>query len=309
MTTIKDMGRSNSQISQTRTSLVKRGQAGRDLTYPASAALADARRTVRFVWEHPSNEGQRLRALFRAARFQARGRILGRRSLAQLGDRSYVWAYLHRTAASKVVYGNPPDYPEMLVWRLRLGPGDLFVDVGANVGSYAIWAAELGADVIAVEPAEDTFALLQENIALNGYTVDAINVAVGASCGTARFTSGRDCINHLDPGGSVETRLETVDSLIGDRTVAGMKVDVEGFEIEVLRGCSRALAENRIRLIQIEWNSASQAAVGTDRRPVADLLSKHGYGLYRPDSRGVLAPIYDVSFGPDVFARYAGKPA
>jgi FkbM family methyltransferase len=204
-----------------------------------------------------------------------------------------------------MVYGNPPDYPEMLVWRYSLGPGDLFVDVGANVGGYTIWAAESGADVMALEPASETFALLAENVALNGYTVDAIQAAAGSACGIARFTSGQDCVNRMDPCGSVEIRVVTIDSVIGDRTVAGMKVDVEGFEIEVLLGSSRALAEHRIKLLQLEWNTTSLAAVGTDRGPVADLLARHGYGLYRPDSRGFLVPIDDVSFGADVFARPA----
>ena len=57
----------------------------------------------------------------------------------------------------------------MIAWRRVLRPGDLFLDVGANVGSYTIWAGELGADVIALEPAPDTYALLLENIDLNGY--------------------------------------------------------------------------------------------------------------------------------------------
>jgi hypothetical protein len=97
--------------------------------------------------------------------------------------------------------------------------------------------------------------------------------------------------------------MVTIDSIIEDRTVAGMKIDVEGFEIEVLRGCKRALSEQRIRLIQLEWNANSKEAVGADRRPVADLLTEHGYSLYRPDRKGVLVPLIDISFGPDVFAR------
>jgi hypothetical protein len=97
--------------------------------------------------------------------------------------------------------------------------------------------------------------------------------------------------------------MVTIDSLLGDRTAAGMKVDVEGFEIDVLRGCERALSEHRIGLIQLEWNSASRAAVATDRQPVIDLLTRHGYNLYRPDREGALGPIFDVGFGPDVFAR------
>jgi FkbM family methyltransferase len=268
-----------------------------------AAAAADAKNVVKFVWEHPANEGRRTRAVMRAIGFQVRGRVLHRRTLAHLGEKSLMWADLHRTGASRIVYANPPDHPEMLAWRASLRPGDLFVDVGSNVGSYAIWAAESGAEVIALEPAEDTFSLLRENVALNGYPISIIRAAAAAAPGTARFTSGQDCVNRLDPEGATETRVVTIDSTIGNRTAAGMKVDVEGFEIEVLRGCERALSEHRVRLIQLEWNSTSTEAVGTDRRPVADLLARHGYRLYRPGPDGSLAPLTDLSFGPDVFAR------
>lgn len=268
----------------------------------APSAAAMTRSVMKYVWEHPANEGKRARSLLRAAQFQLRGRVLGKRTLAPLGDRSCVWAYLHRTGASRVIYGNPPDYPEMMTWRRNLRPGDLFIDVGANVGSYAIWAADSGADVIALEPADETFGLLLENIALNDYRIDAIQAAAGSFCGTAHFTSGRDCVNHFDPQGDALTRVVTIDSLIGDRAVAGMKVDVEGFEIQVLQGCARALAQERISLIQLEWNAASRAAVGTDRLPVAGFLAQHGYSLYRPDMRGELLPVSEVGFGADVFA-------
>ncbi len=265
------------------------------------ALMTDARLVAKFVWTHPSNQGKRARAVARAVRFQARGRVLHRRTLARLGDRSLLWAGLHRPGASKVVYANPPDHPEMLAWRRALRSGDLFLDVGANVGSYTIWAGELGANVIALEPAPDTYALLLENIELNGYRAEAIQAAAGATCGTARFTRGLDCVNRLDAEGSAQTRMLTIDSLLGNRTAAGMKVDVEGFEIEVLRCCHRALSEHRIRLIQLEWNLGSIAAVGTDRRPVAQLLARYGYRLYRPDHEGALVPLTDAGYGPDVF--------
>lgn len=267
------------------------------------ATVTVTKKIVTFIWTHPANERDRIRALMRAASFQVRARLLHRRTLARLGERSKVWADLHRTAASKVVYANPPDHPEMLTWQRVLRPGDLFIDVGANIGSYTIWAAELGAQVIALEPAKDAFALLTENVALNGYPVKLIEAAAGSACGITRFTKGQDSVNRLDPEGSVETMMATIDSIIEDRTVAGMKVDVEGFEIEVLRGCERALSEHRIGLIQLEWNATSTEAVGADRRPVADLLTRHGYSLCRPDRKGVLVPLTDISFGPDVFAR------
>jgi FkbM family methyltransferase len=267
--------------------------------------VTTARAVVRYVWGHPANAGHRPRALVRLAGYQFRARLLRRRAIAKLGEHSRIWVDLHRTGASKVMYANPPDLPEMQVWRQALGGGGLFLDVGANVGTYAIWAAECGAEVIALEPAADTFRLLQENVALNGYQVTALQAAAGAHCGTARFTAGRDAGNHLDPGGPAEIRLVTIDSLIGGRHVAGMKVDVEGFEIDVLRGCARALSEQRIGLIQLEWNAMSDRVLGTSRRPVADLLAQHGYQLFRPDSRACLTPIIDHEFGADVFARPA----
>jgi FkbM family methyltransferase len=263
---------------------------------------------IRYVWRHPANAGQRPRAVLRAIGYQAQGRLLHRRAVARLGERSRLLVDLHRTSAAMALYANPPDMPEMLAWRRELRDGGLFIDVGANVGTYTIWAAELGAEVIALEPAADTFALLCENIALNGYQVTAMQAAAGDHCGTARFTAGQDATNSLDPGGPVEARLVTVDSLIGDRRVTGMKIDVEGFEIDVLRGCARALADRRIGLIQLEWNEASRFAVGTDRRPVAGLLAGYGYQLCRPDQAGRLLPVADHGFGADVFARPALPP-
>jgi FkbM family methyltransferase len=272
---------------------------------PTSVAgqLAAGTGVIRYVWGHPANSDQRGRALLRALRYQAQSRLLRRRAVARLGERSWLWVDLHRTSASKVIYANPPDLPEMLAWRRELRGGGLFIDVGANVGTYTLWAAELGAEVIALEPAADTFGLLQENIALNGYQVTAVHAAAGDHCGTARFTVGLDSGNSLAPDGPVVTELVTVDSLIGDRPVTGMKVDVEGFEIDVLRGAARALAGHRIGLIQIEWNEMSTLAVGADRGPVAELLAGYGYRLYRPDLIGRLVPIADPGFGADVFAR------
>jgi FkbM family methyltransferase len=274
-----------------------------------SGQLAMGAGIVRYVWGHPANSGRRVRAVLRAARYQAQARLLRRRAMARLGERSRLWVDLHRTAASMVLYANPPDLPEMLVWRRALREGGLFVDVGANVGTYTIWAAELGAEVIALEPAADTFALLQENIALNGYQVTAVRAAAGDHSGTARFTSGRDTGNSLAPDGPMVTELVTVDALIGDQQVTGMKVDVEGFEIDVLRGAARALADRRIGLIQLEWNEMSTVSLGADRSPVAELLAGYGYRLYRPDLTGRLAPVAEPGFGADVFASPAPEDA
>ena len=63
----------------------------------------------------------------------------------------------------EVAIANPPEWEEMQAWGKILGKESLFVDVGANVGTYSIWAADLGARVIAVEPMTDALKALDEN--------------------------------------------------------------------------------------------------------------------------------------------------
>ena len=108
--------------------------------------MADAKKVVKFVWKHSSNEGERVRAVLHAS----------------------------------VVYANLSDHYEMLTWR-KTSRQAICSLMSASVGSSAIWAADLGAEVIALEPADDTFALLEESVALNGYPIKTIRAAARAT--------------------------------------------------------------------------------------------------------------------------------
>lgn len=278
---------------------------------PVKLAIIRSLKVALYAWSHPINRTsmrRRAQALLRVSVFQFRGRVLGSSTVTPLGTRSVIRAHPRNYATLKIVCANPPDYAEMVVWRNFLRPGDLFVDVGANAGTYSIWAADLGASVIALEPAEEAYNLLAENTKMNNYSIELHRAAAGPVPGTARFTQGLDDQNHIDSNGETSVHIVTIDSIIGDRQVAGMKVDVEGFEIDVLRGCERALSERRIALIQLEWNSTSQQAGHADRRLLANFLKSYGYSLYRPDETGTLASLADIKFGPDVFARPGTLP-
>ena len=265
--------------------------------------MAKAADTVTSIWAHPANSGERIRAVSRAVAYQFGVRMGRSRTQARLGEKSFVWVDVHRSSAIRVLYANPPDYEEMICWKKLLCPGDIYIDIGANIGAYSIWAAEQGAKVISIEPAEDTYKLLKENIDLNGYDITAIRAAVGANKGKQKFTMGKDTLNRLDPKGDLDIDVITIDEIVQDKVVAGMKVDVEGFELDVLRGGDRALSEQRISLIQLEWNRACKVAGQSDRRPVAELLMRCGYELLRPNRAGDLLPISRLDFGADVFAR------
>lgn len=267
----------------------------------------DAVDVARFVYSHPANERRRLRAFGSAVRFQVRGRLLGKRTLTPIGRSAWMWSELHYTASSKAVYANPPDWPEMVVWASRLRARDLFIDVGANVGTYSLWAADHGAKVISVEPDAEARWRLVENAALNGFDFEVHEAALTDRGGEVTMTVGEDSRNRLVVGEAVaaasrRVATTTLDAVLGSRLAAGVKIDVEGAERLVLEGASRALEERRLLCVQLEWNECSVSLLGEDRGPVADLLRRHGYRLYRPDPQGVLVEVREPSFGPDVFA-------
>lgn len=276
----------------------------------ARGASRDALRVVRFVWSHPANRSRRLRALVKAARFQARGRVLGKPTLVTIGERSRMWAELNRRESSTVAYANLPYWKPMQAWRALLRPGDLFIDVGAYVGVYTLWAAELGAAVIAVEPDSNNRRRLEANIALNAYDVTVLGVALARRPGTMRFVPGRDNLSQLlfdhsvGPGvATCEVPVDTLDGVIGNRYVAGVKINAGGSEHLVLEGARRALGERRIGVVQLaHWGAVE--LLGEDGTSVAELLASFGYQLHRPNDDGVLLPATQrPTFDTAVFAR------
>ncbi|MFP5225542.1 MAG: FkbM family methyltransferase [Actinomycetota bacterium] len=267
--------------------------------------LGDALDVIHFVWTHPSNRGRRVRTLLRAFLVQFRGRALGRPTVVPWGQRSRLEIWPER-GSSGLAYANPPEWAEFAVWTKVLRRGDLFIDVGANVGAYTIWALELGALVIAIEPNPQAAAQLRRNVDLNLGEVEILQAAAADKGGTVRVTSDLGVLNHIIAEGSdegIRVPSITLDELIGDRVVAGMKIDVEGAEALVIAGASRALAEKRIRLLQLEWNPQDHANFGAARTDLASSLRSMGYELLRPDDAGNLVPITHDGPGPDIFAR------
>jgi FkbM family methyltransferase len=290
-----------------------RQRAGRVLFRAAPLAYR-----ILFVHRHPLNRRHPWRAVGRLVRFELVCSVLGRPTRVPLGDRSHLTVYADETNARKSVNHNPPNWPEMAFWQQRLHPGDLFVDVGSNIGIYTVLAQDLGARTISFEPDRRNCARLLENLGSNGYVGEVHNKAVADRPGVLRLTRGLDSFNHLllEPGataGAVEVETVALDSVLGDRCVAGLKVDVEGAERLVLAGAERALREQRIALLQCEWSEGmAERTLGESRDAVAALLRGHGYVLHRLDDQGRPRLVEgDVPPGKDVFAaprRLDGQP-
>jgi FkbM family methyltransferase len=147
---------------------------------------------------------------------------------------------------------NPVEYE---AFRGVLRPGDTALDVGANVGAYALlfgqWVGSTGR-VIAFEPAPDAYRGLARHVALNGLAavVETRQAAVSDRVGEAEFVSqGWAGTNHLTARGAGGGRIirvptTTVDAVCAERGIRPrlLKIDVEGAELAVLRGARQTIA-------------------------------------------------------------------
>jgi FkbM family methyltransferase len=144
--------------------------------------------------------------------------------------------------------------------------GDVFFDVGANVGLYTVMLAKAvgkRGQVIAFEPMRESFAHLQDNLILNGLTnVRCFQNALGESAGEAKLYLGEEnadssLVGH--PAGK-DLGWEAVSVVRGDEFVEAknlpsprvVKVDVEGYEYAALQGLKRTLAAPGCRLVCCE---------------------------------------------------------
>jgi FkbM family methyltransferase len=142
--------------------------------------------------------------------------------------------------------------------------GMTVVDVGANVGVFALNSAAAGAQVIAVEPNADVYRRLRAAVKANGLEgrIVTINAAVGAEAGRGRMIvpGGLSVLGFVDTStprsGAGNVVVITLDDLIARRHVERidlLKLDVEGAECEVLRGSTRAL--RLVERVILEYHS------------------------------------------------------
>lgn len=148
----------------------------------------------------------------------------------------------------RFVTWNPAEYE---AFRAAAGPGAVALDVGANVGAYALLLGQWvrpGGRVYAFEPAPEARDGLARHVALNGLgdVVTVVPAAAAASTGTAVLSvdglSGANRLADASAGERVET--VTIDDFCAREgiTPSFIKIDVEGAELDVLRGARATIA-------------------------------------------------------------------
>lgn len=179
-----------------------------------------------------------------------------------------------------------PGIPELSIIKFLgviAGHGRCFVDIGAHIGFYSMGLAPGFDRVISFEPSRFQYSVLRRNRALNDYDhVACEHVALGETAGEAMLSvlSNEGGLNTLAPDvvgtSNVLDRymvpVETLDAR-GLTDVDLMKIDVEGFEIPVLRGAARTIAASRPVILMEVWEQPER------RQKVRDVLDEFGYGF------------------------------
>jgi FkbM family methyltransferase len=184
------------------------------------------------------------------------------------------------------IYAGLSDFEEMAFVLHLLRPGDVFVDVGANIGAYTVLAASAGARCVTFEPVPDTFKSLQANVRINAISdrCQLYNVAVGGWEGRLGFTTAHDCMNHAavvgEQGEVTEVPVLTLDQVLADANPVLMKIDVEGFESEVLKGADVTLRKPSLLGLIMELNGSGRRYGYSDCQLHATVLS-YGFVCYR----------------------------
>jgi FkbM family methyltransferase len=159
--------------------------------------------------------------------------------------------------ASAYYYYGFPDFNEQKYIVDHIKHGDLFVDVGANAGGWTLIASGYGANVVAFEPVQTTFDYLSENCSLNSRPgISIFKVAIGDAQGEVLISNDSGPKNKIvDDGDSQKSEkvaLTTLDEILGDQSPAFIKIDTEGYELNVLKGAQRILKMDSLKALIIE---------------------------------------------------------
>ncbi|MCQ8105066.1 FkbM family methyltransferase [Methylomonas sp. SURF-2] len=217
-------------------------------------------RRIKEILDHPSNRNDRISAFLRYLGWNVGRRLLDQADyVINIAPKARVILSNRENYATLAYTCGLYDFDEMSFLTDFLRPGDIFGDFGANVGVYSVLAGSLGATVLAAEPVPDTYARLQENLRLNCVEGQAVRCGLSHTAGKLGFTLALGGMNRVATPRDTET-IE-VDVLTADELVAQtglsplvVKIDVEGFELPLLRGSCALLPS--VAAIIIELNGS-----------------------------------------------------
>jgi FkbM family methyltransferase len=236
-------------------------------------------------------------------------RVIGLTDSARVTRRGICWQLDLREGIDLAIFlFGYFEYETFRAYRRLLKPGDIVLDIGANIGAHTLHMAHCvshAGRVIAFEPTAYAYNKLRQNIALNPLLADLIQAeqimlvdSVDTQVKPLLYSSWQihDAVagTHPKHGGrlmdTTGARNTTLDRYFAEHkpgAVSLIKMDVDGHECQVLRGARELLRRDKpILLMEIMPYGLEEAGASLDE--LLGILSVHGYSLYDLDGKTAL---------------------
>jgi FkbM family methyltransferase len=246
-------------------------------------------------YNHELVKTNRVKTFLRFLLWQGKSRVFRRDFIHNWIEDSKFYVKNGETGLTQNIYVGLAEFEDMSFLLHCLQEKDFFFDIGSNSGSYSILGgAVVGANVVAIEPVRETFERLVRNLVLNQLesSSTALNVGIGAESGFLTMTSALDTTNQIVVGetqiATTRVEIKTLDEISVNMSPSLIKIDVEGWETEVLRGGFNTLQSPSLLGLILELNESGRR-YGFSDAGILDLLSGFDFEpfSYDPFSRSL----------------------
>ena len=250
------------------------------------------------IQKHPL-AGKNVKAsIIRLLKWQLAQRILPLPVMVNFVENSRLIVQKGMHGATGNIYLGLHDFEEMAFVLHTLRIGDCFGDVGANVGVFSILASvNAGANSVAIEPIPQTYEHLERNVKVNNAEnlIRTFQLGVGDKHTTLKFTKNHDTINGVlinqdsdDNTNTVLVEVKTLDEIFSSECPVMLKVDVEGYEWQVLKGASGIIKNKQLKVVIMEIIGSGRA-YGITEMEIHQHMLQQGFlpYIYNPFTRGI----------------------
>lgn len=250
--------------------------------------MKELKQIISFIFHHPLAKKHKLKAIWRFLIWQIQCRLSDKLYEKRFINDIRFYAKRGLNGITGNIYVGLHEFEDMAFVIHFLKEKDIFFDVGANVGAFSLLASGVAnAKSIAFEPSKKTIDLLRKNVSLNKleYLIDCVPVGIGKEKTTLWFTKGKDTTNHFTKKKEDDSEIIEVnplDSFFPIFQPCIIKIDVEGFETEVLKGAENILDSKELKAVIIELNG-SGLRYGFHDKEIHEKLLGFGFAPYSYD--------------------------
>ncbi|MCC7298596.1 MAG: FkbM family methyltransferase, partial [Bacteroidia bacterium] len=209
---------------------------------------------------------------------------------------------------SNIYYTGTYEIGTLRLIQKYLAPGDTFIDVGANIGLMSIFASQCvgnAGSVLSFEANPDTLKILNQNISINNINnIKTSGIALGSQVGKGKIFSNlalnrgsASIVTHAEGSASYEIEIKPLDELLEpNQTIHLIKIDIEGYELEALKGMTNLLSSKNAPKLIVECGEKIEGVESSKESVFRFIKSINNYKIYKLiGGKGKLSKMVEIT--------------